>query len=366
MKTMRIMNIAVGVGLVLGLAGSASSAEQTVVVTPRDVRIIYKAVGTVRPRAEASVMAQASGRLLTVGVNEGESVVAGAELAAVEDRELTFRLTQTQRGLDEAEARRMQAQHGRIGALALLTQAQAQFERVKKLVAQNAATTQEMEQVEATYKQARSSADAAEQGVKAADAGVLRAGAAVEEARVALGYTRVKAPFDGMIVKRLVEPGDLAWPGRPLFTLVTAAHMRLEAHVREGLVGKVIVGQVMGVEIDALGAEMTGTVDEVVPASDPESRTFVVKVALPTDERLVTGMFGRLLIPAGTRKSVFVPSEAVRIVGQLRTLQVRTDTGWRMQLVRLGERDGTDIEVLSGLDGGEVVRLESRVEVSDE
>lgn len=358
MKTSQGVCVAVACGsLAIGLAASVTRADSTAVVQSREVQVVYHAVGTVRPKTEASVMAQSSGRLLTIGATEGQHVTAGTELATVEDRELTFRLTQAQRSVDEAEARRLQAQHGRVGALAVLTQARSQFERVKKLLAQNAATTQEMEQVEAAYKQAQAAVDAAEQNVKAADAAVQRAVASVDEARVALGYSRVQAPFAGVIVKRLVEPGDLAWPGRPLFTLATLEEMRLEAHVREGLTGSIAVGQKVNVTIDALAAQMTGTVGEIVPAADPQSRTFVVKVALPENGRLVTGMFGRLEVPTGTRTSRFVPSEAVRLVGQLRTVQLRTDKGWRVQLVRLGESNGPDVEVLSGLQGGEVVRV---------
>lgn len=83
----------------------------------REVQVVHRAVATIRPKTEVSIMVQASGRLLTVDVTEGQRVTRGMELAVVENRQLTFRLAQAQRSVDEAEARRLQALYGQGSAV---------------------------------------------------------------------------------------------------------------------------------------------------------------------------------------------------------------------------------------------------------
>lgn len=346
-----------GIACLLGVSGTANAADTVHVVKARAVPVVYRAVGTVKPKVEANVMAQASGRLLTVSVAEGARVTKGDALATVEDRELGFRLGQAKRGVEEAQARSMQARHGKVGALAVLTQARAQHDRVKKFVSRSAATAQELEQAQATFEQAQAAADGADEAIKAADAAVGRAEEAVREAEVALDYTRVAAPFDGVVVSRQVDPGDLAWPGRPLFRLMDPKHMRLEAHVREGLAGRIRPGQALAVTVEAVGAKLEGSVEEVVPSADPTSRTFVVKVALAENERLLPGMFGRLDVPAEARRAIMIPRRAVRRLGQLATVQVVDGDRKRLRIVRLGRATDGDIEALAGLREGETICL---------
>ena len=78
-----------------------------------------------------------------------------------------------------------------------------------------------------------------------------------------------------------------------------------------------------------------------------------MKVRLAEITDLYPGMFGKLLIPAGSRETVFVPSRAVQQVGQLTTVLARTDRGWERRFVRTGAQEENRVEILSGLEGGE-------------
>jgi HlyD family secretion protein len=159
------------------------------------------------------------------------------------------------------------------------------------------------------------------------------------------------------VVKRMVEPGDLAMPGKPLLIVQTAGSMRLEAYVREGLINEVQPNKELMVRIDSLKKTVKGTVEEVVPSADPKTRTFLVKVGLPDLIGAYPGMFGILLVPAGSRQAVLVPTEAVRRVGQLETVMVQEGRDWRTYSVKTGQTHGDLIEVLSGLNGNETVAL---------
>ena len=237
-------------------------------------------------------MAQTSGLVTQTLVAEGAIVEKGKQLATIEDKELTLRRTQAESGVEAASAQVLQAEQGKLGAIAVLTQARAEFNRVTKMHRQKAATDQQLEQAEAAYKQAEASVAAATEAIKAAKAAVSRANAALQEVEVALGYTRVEAPFSGLVTRKHVDPGDLAWPGRPLFELIDKSHRRLEANIREGLAGHVKQGQTLRVHIPSLEMTIDGIVEEVSPSADPSSRTFKVKVGLGEDTALLPGMFG--------------------------------------------------------------------------
>jgi RND family efflux transporter MFP subunit len=159
----------------------------------------------------------------------------------------------------------------------------------------------------------------------------------------------------GVVSKREAEAGDLAYPGRPLFVIHNPKGLRLEASVREGMIGRVKRDQRVGVELTALSKTVEGAVEEIVPSADPLSRSFLVKVALPVTEGLYPGMFGRLRIALEERSTVLVPPSAVSQVGQLKTVRVLKDGRWLRRYVTLGESAGDQVEVLSGLEGGETI-----------
>lgn len=308
---------------------------------------------------------------------------------------------QTKSQLAQANAALEQARQAIASAEAKFDQAEAEFERVKKFKAEGAATQQQLEAVLSNYKQAKAGVGTAKQGVKASEAqveqlaaaveqarqGVTAAGAQVEqtragaeqakegvsaadaqvkrakegvtETRIALQYTTIKSPQDGVVVERLAEPGDQALPGKPLLIIHDPNQLRLEAYVPESLLDRVTPNSVLLVVIGALKLELDSTVDEVSPSGDSRSRTFLVKARLPSRAGLLPGMFGRLRLKQSERESVLVPQESIRRVGQMETVLVKTVSGWQDRLVRSGVRQAGKVEVLSGLQGDELLGLNS-------
>lgn len=335
-----------------------SRPEKTAQASVESVTEFYDSVGTVRPKVETRVESQIMAKVLDVKVRPGEEVTKGQTLVRLDSRQYETRLEQTVQGLASAKSRREQMEQARIATKAELDRAEAAFKRTKTYFEAKAATAQDMEQAEAVYRQARARVEQAEKAMNEADAGVKQAMKAMEEAQIALGYTTVAAPENGEVVRRLVEPGDLAAPGKPLLLLQTRGSLRLEALIPETLIGKVRTGTPLGLKIDALNRVMTGTVEEVVPSADPTTRTILVKVALPDTEDVFPGMFGRLLLPVKERKVVLIPREAVRRIGQLEVVTAELDGRWQQVFVTTGRRMGDKVEVLSGLEGGETVALE--------
>lgn len=303
--------------------GQGQAVEAELVRTPE----FYQAVGTVRPVSEATVEAQVPGRVLKVLARAGQRVAKGQILVQLDDEQFQARLAQARQGL--------------AGARANFDRAASEYERVKKFAQAEAATPQNLEQAKA--------------GFLGAEAGLGQARQQAHEAEVALGYTRLSAPAGGQVVKRLAEPGDMAMPGKPLLTVQTVGGHRLEALVREGLIAKIRVGEPIMVDIPSLGLGVEGTVEEVAPTADPQTRGFLVKIGLAATPGLHPGMFGRLLVPLPDRPAVVVPRGAVRRVGQLEMVRVQGPGGWESVYVTTGRQIGDKIEILSGLKGGEMV-----------
>ena len=337
---------------------STAAPTQTATATVQQADQWVEAVGTVRPKTETRIEARVTGQVLDVQVNPGEEVAKGALLVTLDSRQMTSRLEQANQALKTAQAGREQARHALEAAQAAFKQAQAQYNRVKGYVKAQAATAQELESAESTFRQAEAGVKRAQEALTAADAGILQAKAVVKESTIALAYTRIEAPEAGVVLKRFVEPGDLALPGKPLIALRTSGALRLEAHVREGLITRVKPGASLTVAIETLSREVDATVEEIVPYADPNSRTFLVKAAMPPVEGLYPGMFGKLRIPVDRRRIVAIPQAAIRRVGQLELVRVNVDGDWVSRYVTTGERMGDAVEVLSGLNGTETIGWE--------
>jgi RND family efflux transporter MFP subunit len=176
-----------------------------------------------------------------------------------------------------------------------------------------------------------------------------------------LSYTVVKAPFDGVITEKKVEAGELASPGQPLLKMENPRQLRLEATVAEGDLKSVSRGDKIPVIIDALeGRALAGIVGQILPAGDPQTHTFTVKVDLPSAPGLKTGMFGRFQLDKGTSRTILVPETAVVERGQMTSVfAVGSDRIARLRWIKAGRRLDKQVEILSGVNAGESILLDA-------
>ncbi len=371
MKTVfRMHTAALPLLIFLLAAGTASAAPpdpaQTVQAQRQNITENYEAVGTVRPRVESNIEAQVTAQVIDVKVNPGDTVRKGDLLVSLDNRQLLSRLDQARQGLKSAEAAKEQARQSVLAAEAAFNRARADFNRIQKYFKQQAATSRDLEQARAAYLQAKAELQRSKDALSGAEAGISQAQEVVKEAEISLGYTQLTAPEAGEVLQRRVDPGDLALPGKPLIVLQTAASLRLEAYVREGLIGKISAGDTLPVVITPLDEKVAATVVEIVPYADPQTRTFLVKADLPRIPGLYPGMFGKLLIPVQEHEVIAIPRKAVRSVGQMETVLVRDSEEqdqWNRRFIRTGRNiDDNMVEVLSGLSGNETIGLETASE----
>ncbi|HUB86527.1 MAG TPA: efflux RND transporter periplasmic adaptor subunit, partial [Verrucomicrobiae bacterium] len=165
----------------------------------------------------------------------------------------------------------------------------------------------------------------------------------------------VTAPFAGVITRKDADVGDLAAPGKPLLEMEDPLHLRLEADVPEALVDKVKLGDKLSVRVDALETNLIGVISEIAPSADSDSRTFVVKLDLPSVLGLRAGQFGRVAVPTGEVSALRVSASAVVQRGDMQLLFVVTDRHAQLRIVKSGAQVGDEVEIVSGLNSGEQV-----------
>ncbi|HVB32849.1 MAG TPA: efflux RND transporter periplasmic adaptor subunit [Patescibacteria group bacterium] len=315
------------------------------------------APGTVAAIRTARIASRVMGAVDRVTVHEGDRVRQGQLLIALDDREFADRYAAAQAGIGEAAAGRQAAQKEAAAARAQAVVAGKTYQRYVYLRKQESVSPQEFDEVQAKQRAAQAMLAQAQARVRQAAASYQRAQAEMKVASVVRHYTRIVAPFDGMVLQRLVDPGTMATPGMPLLVLEETSRYRLEVTVDAENAGGLRRGMRTRVELDAFPAKtFTGTVAEIEPGADPSSHTVQVKIDLPRDSEMRSGLFGRAWFQQGQRKAIVAPASAILDRGQLRAVYV-VDGGEiiRLRLVTLGAKAGSDREVLSGLGAGERV-----------
>ncbi len=306
-----------------------------------DVPDLREAVGTVRAVETSQLASQMMGTIVEIRVHEGDRVRRGQVLAVIDD-------AQPRASVDRAAAAESAAGQELTAADSDLSLAESTLKRYQSLYDRKSVSPQEFDEVKARYQSALAHRDSARSGQ-------AQAKAALAQARTSLAYTRILAPFDGVVTERKADPGTLASPGLPIVTVEDLRRYRLEATVNETDLRYVRMGQSVPVVVDALdNTVLNGKVVQIVPAADPASRSFLVKIQLPGDARLRSGLFGRAQFSRGRRTSLLIPQTAVVARGQLQAVYV-LDANNRASLryITLGRISGPAVEVLAGLEDGE-------------
>lgn len=294
-----------------------------------DIPEFSENIGTVKAVREAVVSSKVMGSVSELNFREGERVRDGSTLIYIDDRELKAQLEQ---------------------ALAAGTEAAAAYKNAEVSLAR---TKSLLEQISATQQQL----DNALMQFDMAEARVRQSRANTEALKVLLDYTRIKAPFDGVITAKLIETGETATPGRPLFRITDDRALRFETWIMESDIAKIKAGQALNVRVDSIDKVIKGRVSQIIPSGDLQTHSFLVKVDLPGTENLLPGMFGRVYLDKGVAKVIVVPKNCIIEKGQLTGVFVVKGNVAQYRLFKKGLVTGEGVEVLSGLNEGEEIAI---------
>jgi RND family efflux transporter MFP subunit len=317
--------------------------------------LMFESVGTVQAETASTIGSKLLGTVTSVRVQEGDRVRMGDILVTIDERQVGAQKQQAEAALAEARQMEQAARAARDAANAGADFATATYNRYQVLLAQESVSRQEFDDVKARFRQALANLKQSEDMLKAAIQRVRQAEAALATARASSADAAVKAPFDGIVTAKMIDVGDLAAPGRPLIGLEKDLGHRVDIRLPEAYVNAVRTGQTALVSIGGNAqTPIEGVIDIISPAADSDSRSFLVKVRLPSRGNMRSGMFARAEVIVGEGQLMAIPSSAIVRQGQLTGLFLVTpENVARFRLIRTGRNLGDNmVEVLSGLPEG--------------
>ncbi len=335
-------------------------------VNPKMVPKVRVFPGTVRAVNQISLSSKISGYVKAVHVKEGDVVRPGSPIITLDDAPIRAQIKALKEAY-KATTREKEAVRAR------LSYAEANYRRFKNLLAEKAATKEEFDRVTAEYKALL----AREKALAAKEKEIL---ARLKEVKSILPYTQIKSPTEGLVAKRLADKGSFVNAGTPLvFIDDLSGGFEFRVELDEAFLGKLRPGQRFKIMFPAVDLVEEAPVKEIVAHIDPQSRTFLVKLALPKNGVFRSGLYGELYFPVSHKKAVLIPWRAVVLRGELTGVMVVEKDGLaRFRVVRLGrsyqkeesgaffptttpltrekaKAEGLWAEVLAGLEAGEKI-----------
>ena len=368
------------------LADVARAADGPAVKTVSPQKITIRRTSsqpaTARAWHEAELFAKVAGYASKVTADIGDAVKAGQTLMLIDVPEIIKTYERQQAELSLLEYKREQFQASVGVARAELGALQSEYNRVQALIKTKAVPQRVGDETKSRYESAKARLVVAEAEVKSAASSVMVGRKTLEETEVMMQYASLKAPFAGVVTQRSVDPGDLVRnevsserSREPLFTVSKIDVLRVTVPVPERDAVWVKKGDTAKMEFPAIpGEPLKNVVARRSGRLDPKTRTMAVEVDIPNaNGRLIPGMYCKVEIIMQEKLALVVPSEAVRFDltgGESIVYVVKDDNSISHVPVKIGIDDGHNIEILSGLSGGEQVvmgmlgRLKDGQEVS--
>ena len=317
----------------------------------------YRAIGSVRSRDEVEIVPRIVARILDIKVRSGDQVKRGDLLVTLDAKDLAAIVSQGQEQLNAARANVNAAKERVNSAKAALDLATSEMNRTRALFEKNAAAKRDFDRAVTALKQAEAGMQQAVQGRLAATAQLAAAEQGIKQTEAGLSYATINAPIDGVVAERMADPGDLGNPASMIMRIFDPSSLMLEVAVRESLVSEVKIGAPIKYEVPALKRSYEGTVKEIVPSVDPQTRTFLVKICIDKSEGLMPGMFGTITVPLATeRQVILIPEKSIIKTGQLESVvEILNGKLLRRQIRSIKAENGFR-EVVSGLSAGQKIK----------
>ncbi|HQA81930.1 MAG TPA: efflux RND transporter periplasmic adaptor subunit [Syntrophales bacterium] len=360
----KIIYITAGIALVillvilyaLGILRPAVRVDVATVsrVYPTQTYSLLNASGYVVAQRKAAVASKVTGRLVSLSVEEGNPVKKGQIIATLEDDDVLAARRQAAANLAVAKAQIAQAQ-------ADLHEAALNYNRKKQLLARQVLSQSEFDQAEARYKDTTAR-------VASAHAAVAAAHATLDGAEVALEYTRIRAPFDAVVLTKNADIGDIVTPigaaadaKAAVVTIADMSSLLIEADVSESNLSLVKLDQPCEIQLDALPDDrFRGAVHMIVPTADRTKASILVKVKfIDQDPRVLPEMSAKVSFlshpigPDDRKPRTAIPRNAIRHQGE------------KVSVFRMEENRAVEIPIRTGMILGDLVEVTHGLSIGD-
>jgi RND family efflux transporter MFP subunit len=348
---------------------AARSVKARVVhVVSRDIQRTVDSVGSLFPFEEVTVSSEVEGRVEQVYADVGDSVPAGRPLVRIVPLELSLTLDEQRAALRQIEARLAPPGGGELvepkdaaevkKAEADRLDAEQKYDRANELFAQGLISRQTYDEAESRRNAARAAYDMAVQNVHNLKAQAAQRAAGVALADKKLKDAVIRAPFAGQVKERMVSPGQYVKVQTPVMVIVENDPLRVRLKVPEKMAAWVAVGQAVKVQVEAYpDRSFDGRISRINPSVEPQTRSFEVEALLDNKAGLLKpGFFARASIASShVDKALLVPQGALRYLYGVYKIYAVEMSVLKETEVKLGAREGDEVEVVSGIkDGAQV------------
>jgi RND family efflux transporter MFP subunit len=310
--------------------GRQQQPPAAIEVKMRDVDEVYAADAVIEAVRQATVAAQLSGTVTQILVDAGDRVKKGQVLARIDTRETDSQVAAGRAGVAQADA--------------LLAQARQNLDRTKSLLEKNFVSQSALDKAESDYNAAKAAADVARAGQAHAD--------------TARSYAELRSPIDGVVTRRLMEPGEVAAPGRGVVAVHDPSALRAVGNLPQYVMPKVATVTRARVELPQLNRTVDATKVTVLPASDARLLSTQIRADLSASDSaaVAPGAAAKIFVPVGRTRKLVVPAGALIRRGELTAVNVVAADGKpQLRQVRIGPMAEGGVEVLAGLSEGDRV-----------
>jgi HlyD family secretion protein len=372
---------------------TAPAPVQVTSVTQATIRRIVNGDGVLFPQDQANVIPKITAPVQKFFVRRGDHVKQGQLIAELENRDLVAAAAESKSAIDQAESNLRATEGSTIPDAVAKAQTDLEAARQardaakkvldsrEELVKEGALAARLVDESRLAYAQAQSQYQAAEehlktfQGVgkeeqiKSAAVQVQTAKAHYESQQAQVAYSKVVSPMSGVVADRPLNEGDIAAPGMPLLTIMDISRVVARINVPQADASSLKVGQTAIVTQTDSSEQTEGKVMVVSPSTDPNTTTVQVWVQIPnSDERLKPGTTVHASIVTEEFKAASVVPVAAILPGEeggTAVLTVSADSIAHQKSVKLGVREGNQVQILSGVTPGEEVVVVGGLGVDD-
>jgi multidrug efflux pump subunit AcrA (membrane-fusion protein) len=336
----------------------------------RDLERSVEAVGTLLPNEEVTVSSQVDGVVQKLFVDLGDAVRQGQVIAQLDTRELELAVNQqsaalhqelARLGLNDAETSIDDATTSQVQqAEATFAEAKIRLDRVKQLSDQGVVPKQTLDEQQARYDVSEAALRSARETVRNIRATISARKAALALAEKKLADARITAPISGFIKDRAISEGQYLRSTSPVVTIVQNSPLKLRVEVPENAMGSIKTGRSVQFTVDAYpGQTFDGRVSRLSPSVNQQSRTLTLEALVNNSAGVLKpGSFARVTIQTDRRdKALVVPTTALFTFAGLEKLFVVTDGRVSERIVRSGTRLDNDVEIVEGVQDGDVVAV---------
>ncbi|WP_461833565.1 efflux RND transporter periplasmic adaptor subunit [Desulfothermus sp.] len=321
-------------------------------IVPIKMREEIKLSGSVIPCEGAKIFSKVIGEVKDIKIKEGSFVKKDDLLIDIDDRLYKSKLRQARAAVLEIKKHIKAAEKKLNAAKANYILAKKTYKRFKKLKQKEVVSKQRFDEVLANFQSAKSMYLAANAELEALLEKLKISQAKVDEAKTYLGYTKIRAPFAGVVIKKFVDIGDSVAPSSPLIEVQLGNRYQIRCEVPESYVNFVKLNQRLKAKM--LNKTVVAKVSTIVPLGNEMSRSYEVKLDIPLLDFIKPGMFASVFIKTFEKNFIFIPKSSLVSHGQIQGLYVVDKKGKiNFRIIRTGRIIDNKVEIISGVLPGE-------------